>query len=125
LNLITQIYEDPRNNLYLSQNLTEVQVISRHFSNDGAFECNILNPLCNGEANPRRIIHHPQLISPEYEPKELMEEGLKVKFALDLIVQISRIHNAVYVSESRTLLFPTILAVCRSCSKSFRQMKVN
>ena len=125
MNLITQIYEDPRNNLYLSQNLTEVQVISRHFSNDGAFECNILNPLCNGEANPRRIIHHPQLISPEYAPKELMEEALEVKFALDLIVRISRIHNAVYVSESRTLLFPTILAVCRSCSKSFRKMKVN
>jgi len=100
-------------------------VISRHFSNDGAFECNILNPLCNGEANPRRIIHHPQLISPEYAPKELMEEALEVKFALDLIVRISRIHNAVYVSESRTLLFPTILAVCRSCSKSFRKMKVN
>jgi hypothetical protein len=52
-----------------------------------------------------------------------MEEALKVKFALDLIVKISRIHNAVYVSESLTLLFPTI--VCRSCSKSFRQMKMN
>jgi hypothetical protein len=100
-------------------------VFASHVSNDGAFECNIPNLLCNGEVNPRRIIHHPQLISPEYEPKELMEEALKVKFALDLIVRISRVHNAVYVSESRTLLFPTIIAVCRSCSKSFRQMKVN
>jgi hypothetical protein len=98
-------------------------VFARQFSNDDALECNILNPLCNREANPRRIINHPQLISPEYEPKELMEEALKFKFALDLIVKISRIHNAVYVSESLTLLFPTI--VCRSCSKSFRQMKMN
>jgi hypothetical protein len=75
---MTRIYEDPRNNLYLSENLTEVQVFASHVSIDGAFECNILNPLCNRETNPRRIINRPQLIYPEYAPKELMEEALKV-----------------------------------------------
>lgn len=97
-------------------------MFARHFSNDGAFECNILNPHCNREANPRRIINHFQMIYPEYEPKELMEEALKVKYALDLIVTISRIHNAVYVSKDPTLLFPTFNS---SVQELFKDVQTN
>ncbi len=83
-------------------------MFARHFSNDGPFECNVLDPLYNRKANPRRIINHRQMLYPEYEPQVLMEEALKVKYALELIVTISSIYNAVYVSQTLMLLFPTI-----------------
>lgn len=57
------------------------------------------------------------MIYPEYEPKELMEEALNVKYALDLIVTISRIDNAFYVSKIFTLSFPVANSSVRELFK--------
>jgi hypothetical protein len=98
---IAQIYKN--NPDYLSDNITEAEVFARHMSNDAKFECGILNPSCNYHSKPRDIIDRQRVLCPKCKPKELMEESQKVKFALDGIATINKLHSTVYVSEDSLL----------------------